>query len=127
MKPFSYRRLVVALAMGVITSTAFAGLTSSQEVTISTSAVKPYATGDVGYVRNTPDSTQYIGCEYTATTGDCFAVNSAGLYKTCTTTDPALIEVMHSISGDSNLFFTWNPDGTCKSIRVQKDSMPAPK
>jgi hypothetical protein len=127
MKASSHRSVVAALVLGIFVSTAFAGLKSSQEVIISTSALKPYATGDVGYVRNTLDSTQYIGCEYTATAGDCFAVNSAGLYKTCSTTDPALLEVMHSINGDSNLFFSWNTDGTCKSIRVEQDSMPAPK
>ena len=127
MKVVSHRIVAAALAMGLFASTAFAGYKTSHEVTINTTGSKPYATGDLGYVRNTPDSIQYIGCQATNTLGDCYAVNSAGLYKSCSTTDAALIELILTIKGDSNLFFSWNPDGTCKGIRVRNDSLAAPK
>jgi len=126
MKDFSHRIVAAVLAMGVLAS-AFAGNKTSYEVVISTTGIKPYASGDLGYVRNTADFTQYIGCETTATLGGCYAVNAAGLYKSCTTTDAALIDLIRSINGDGNLFFSWNPDGTCKGIRVRNDSLAAPK
>ena len=127
MKAFSHRIVATALAMGVCAS-AFAGNKTSYEVTIVTAGAKPYATGDLGYVRNTLDSTQYIGCEATTTLGTCYAVNSAGLYKSCSTTDAALIALIQTIKGDSNLLFSWSTtDGSCKGIRVRNDSLAAPK
>ena len=128
MKVVSHRIVAAALAMGLFASTAFAGNKSVYEVTINTVGAKPNATGDLGYVRNTADPYQYIGCEATATLGNCYAVTSAGVSKTCTTTDAALIELIRSIKGDSNLYFSWSStDGSCKNIRVRNDSLAAPK
>jgi hypothetical protein len=127
MKGFSHRTLAAVLTMGVFASTASAGYKTLYEVTINTVGPKPYATGDLGYVRNSADPIQYIGCEATAILGDCYAVNSAGLYKSCTTTDPAMIQMILTLKGDSSLYFSWNTDGTCKNIRIRNDSLAAPK
>jgi hypothetical protein len=125
MKAFSYRSLVAAMAMTVIAATAVAGSTTTQVVVISTS--KSFAYGDLGFVRNTWDAVQSIGCKYTATWGACFATESTGLYKSCVTTDPALLEVMRSINGDSWLMFHWTADGNCSAVEVQQASVSAPK
>src|SRR3982750_4031802 len=102
MKGISHRILAAVLTMGAFASTAVAGSQTWYEVTINTVGAKPYATGDLGYARNSADSNQYIGCDATATLGGCYAVNSAGLYKSCTTTDPAMIEMILTLKGDSN-------------------------
>jgi hypothetical protein len=123
----SIKQVASALLLGAITTSAFAGLHSSQGVTIQPSGIKPYATGDIGFVYNSWFSNDYIGCEANATSGDCYATDVSGQYKTCSTTDPAMLTVIRSIKGDSNVFFSWNPDGTCRDIRVQTDSLRAPK
>jgi hypothetical protein len=123
----SIKQVASALLLGAMTTSAFAGLHSSQGVTIQPSGIKPYATGDIGFVYNSWFSNDYIGCEANAASGDCYATDVSGQYKTCTTTDPAMLTVIRSIKGDSNVFFSWNPDGTCRDIRVQTDSLRAPK
>jgi len=127
MKQFSRRVLAIAVVSSMFASAALAGGKTSYQVTINDTGVKPYATGDLGYVRNTADQVQYIGCETTAVLASCYAVNSAGLYKSCSTTDPALIDLVHSLNGDSTLYFSWNTSGNCTVIRVRTDSLNAPK
>ena len=123
----SIKQFAAALALGAIATSASAGMHSSQGVYIQPNGSKPYATGDIGFVYNSWFSNDYIGCEANAASGDCYAVDVSGLYKTCTTTDPAMLTVIRSLKGDSNIFFSWNPDGTCRDIRVQTDSLRAPK
>src|SRR5689334_19981648 len=127
MREISHRILAASVVTSLFASAAFAGLKTNHEVTINTVGAKPYATGDLGYVRNTADTSQYIGCEITTTLASCYAVNSAGLYKSCSTSDPETIALLRTLNGDSNLFFSWNPDGTCARVRIRNDSLAAPK
>jgi hypothetical protein len=126
MKAFSHRIFAIALTLGMCAS-AFAGNKNSVEVSINTVGPKPYATGHLGYVRNTPDQVQYIGCQVSTTLGSCYAVNSAGFAASCSTTDPATLELIRSLKGDSGLYFRWDANGNCMSILVRNDSMVAPK
>jgi hypothetical protein len=127
MKEFPRRILAVVMASSLFTSVVFAGGKTTYQVNIVDTGAKPFATGDLGYVRNTADPNQYIGCETTTILASCYAVNAAGLYKSCSTTDPAMIALVHSLNGDSNLYFSWNASGTCLVIRVRNDSLAAPK
>src|SRR5690349_12242157 len=127
MKEFSHRILAIALATAVFTPVALAGIKTTYQVTIQDTGPKPFASGDIGYVRNTADQIQFIGCEVTPTVGICYATNSAGLTKSCSTTDANMLELIRVVRGDSHLFFSWNADGTCRLINVQNDSRAAPK
>jgi hypothetical protein len=118
--------LASALILGTAAATAIAGATASQEVYFNKNSVY----GDLGYVRNTPDTVQNIGCVIFGTPAGalCYATNSAGVGKACTTTDPVLLAVIGSLHGDSYLVFRVNPvDGTCSSVNVYNDSRYAPK
>ena len=123
----SSTRLAGALLMGTLALTVVAGTKTSLPVSILTTTAKPFAAGDLGYVRNTADATQYIGCEFTDTIGVCFARDVNGVTASCTTTDPVKLEVIHSIHGDGSLMFAWNTDGTCRLVKVTLDSRVAPK
>ena len=127
MKAFSRRGLAVALSMGAMATTAVAGYKTYYLVIVQLSGSSPYASGDLGYVRNSSDPSQYISCYSAATYGLCSAANSVGDYASCSSTDPAMLAVIRSLNGDSWLRFSWNPDGTCSDIRVRESSMSAPK
>ncbi|GHG61872.1 hypothetical protein [Comamonas sp. JC664] len=43
------------------------------------------------------------------------------------TTDPRLVTAIRSLKGDSLLEFTWNSFGTRVAIRVEENSVYAPK
>jgi hypothetical protein len=120
-------KLAGALAMGVIAGTTFAGQKTSYGVYIQPIGATPSAVGDLGGTRNSADSISYIGCAASATIGSCFAQDSAGVYKGCSTTNPAMIALILSINDDTRLSFGWNPDGTCRALYVQKESDTAPK
>ncbi len=120
-------KLAGTLLLGAMAASAFAGLKQTYEVYFGTNPLKPYADGDLGAARNSADGQQYIGCEATATSGDCYAVNSVGVYRSCVTTDPAQLAVIRSLHGDGHLFFTWDTSGNCVTIRVRYDSLSPPK
>lgn len=125
MKVFSKQILAGLAAMAAIAGNAFGGEKTGQEVVFS--AVKAWATGDLGYVRNTPDTLQYMSCTISGTLGSCVARNSAGVIHSCTTSDPDIVSGMHALNGDSYLTFAWNTDGTCKVVQVRNDSRSPPK
>jgi hypothetical protein len=118
MKTLLIRVVTAALAMAGVA--AVAGEQLAREVTYD--AIKPFVSGDLGYVRNTPDTVQYLGCFINGASAICQARNSAGLAKSCITTDPDKVNALRSLNGDSRLAFGWNADGTCSSIIVYNDS-----
>ena len=118
-------RLAGALVMGAMAFTAVAGEKVTHEVTFD--AIKPFARGSLGDARNSTDAVQYIGCSISSGGASCFAVNSAGVQHSCSTTDPDLIAAMRAINGDSYLVFRYGIDGVCTSVSVSNDSRYAPK
>jgi len=123
----SSMRLAGALLLAAMSASVFAGDKATNEVNIQALAPKPFASGDLGYVRNTPDTVQYIGCQSSQSSGSCWAKNAAGEYKTCVTSDAAMLAVIRSLNGDGHLMFGWNGDGSCREVRVTHDSRYAPK
>ena len=70
---------------------------------------------------------EYIGCQLGGGFGYCYAMNSAGINRTCITFDPAKISTMRSLKSDSYLLFYWDDSGTCTSVQVINDSTSEPK
>jgi hypothetical protein len=127
MKRFRLGWVVIAPALaGLLVSTlVLAGFKAAQDVVISDSS--QFANGMLGYVRNTSDTTQYVGCEAFGTSGYCFALNSAGTYRTCVTSDSNLVANIRSLNSDSYLLFYWNSNGQCTDVVVQNSSYTPPK
>lgn len=85
------------------------------------------ASGSLGTGRSSGDSTTRIGCyTYKGTTfhwGICTARNSAGVYGSCLTSDPALMDNMRSVNGASFVYFQWNATtGDCDVLQVRNQS-----
>src|SRR3954471_17159341 len=101
MKGFGLGLVMIASASaGLLGSTAaLAGFKSGQQVVIVDSS--QLANGMLGQVRNSGDSTQYIGCESYGASGYCFANSSAGVYRACSTSDPNLVATIRSLNSDS--------------------------
>jgi hypothetical protein len=97
MKAFSHRTPAAVLAMSALAATAFAGDKYSQEVYFSIKYA--YASGSLGFVRNTPDTVQFIGCTVTETVGVCFARDSTGVLHGCSSTDAGMVDAMRAING----------------------------
>ena len=119
------RILGAALVAGALATTAFAGMKTSQQVVIVDA--NKFANGELGHVRNTADSVQYIGCTIKGTAGSCTARNSAGLTRSCSTTEAKWLATIAAVNGDTYLYFRWDTDGKCNLIIVENNSTPAPK
>ena len=117
----------LAIAAGVST-VALAGAKTTQQVLIRPDADgSGFAVGDLGYVRNTPDIIQWIGCSIGHAGATCTAKDITGLTKSCFTSDPAKMAVARAVNGDSFILFYWDPDGSCRFITLWSNSMTAPK
>ncbi len=81
-----------------------------------------FAVGTMADARGSSDNVQTIGCYHNTGFASCYATNSAGLSRSCTTTNAALIEVIRSIGSESYLYFQWNTDGTCSYVFVDNGS-----
>jgi hypothetical protein len=108
-----------------LSATAFAGMKTGQPVVINDGS--RFANGELGYVRNTPDSVQYIGCTIKGNAGSCTARNAAGTTRSCSTTDAKWLSTIAAVNGDSYLYFRWDTEGKCNLIIVENHSTPAPK
>lgn len=106
---------------------AMAGMRFSAEVYINDT----YRTagGSMTDARGSADTRQFIGCYHyydsassSPYLGFCQASNSAGLTKSCSTTNSAIVQSIRSISSESNISFAWNTDGTCRYVLVNNNS-----
>jgi hypothetical protein len=102
---------------------AVAGSSSNNQVTVWTDATSglPAANGTLRAVRNSPDSTQYIGCSiYAYDTGStsivCYAMTATGTYRSCWSSNPEMIRVAQTLNPASYLFFEVNSDGSCDRV-----------
>ena len=113
-----------AIALGIGAS-AYAGTHTMIPVTINAAAM--VANGDVSFVHNTPDVSQYLYCESQGANAFCAARDLAGLVRTCSTANPAHLAAIHSIGTDSYLLFRWNAAGQCTAVTVRNGSLTVPK
>jgi hypothetical protein len=127
---------IVAACLGLATAfavsaTALAGYKSGSEVVMTAT----YAYGDVGAVRNSTDSNQYIGCGISAynsggaASGACYARTSAGVYRSCqvSASTPEQVKVIMGINSDSQIFFMWDANGVCTYVGSETRSYSPPK
>lgn len=124
MKSGSGRIAVLALTVALSTA-ALAGMKTGQQVYISDA--NKFANGEIGFVRNTADSTQYIGCTVNGDLGSCNARDRNGLSRSCSTTVAKWVNTIRAVNGDSYVYFAWDSNGKCTQIIVQNHSTAAPK
>ena len=114
-------------AFCVSSSLVMAGMRLASEVYVN----ETYRTagGSMTDARGAADTRQFIGCYHyydssstTPYVGFCQASNSAGLTKSCSTTNSQVVQSIRSISAESNISFAWNPDGTCRYVLVNNNS-----
>jgi hypothetical protein len=122
----------VLICLLVSNTPVLAGYKQAQPVSIYIDPSYRFANGDLGYVRNTSDSTQFIGCSSYAWKGSptyayCYAVDLSGTYVACIAADPATVRVVSALSSDTYLYFSWDANGYCTFIWSDNQSAVAPK
>ncbi len=122
------RGLLIGVAALLVAATSFAGYRSWSQVSVYTSG----AYGSIAGAYFASDSTQYIGCTTNASSagggvfGQCFARNSAGTYRTCSTSNPAMVSVIQTVGPSSYVYFTVAADNYgCTFIGINNDSTTA--
>ncbi len=126
MKRYRFGLRTLGFAAALLASTAaLAGFRTAQQVVIWDAG--RMANGDLGYIHNQPDLTQYMGCYSYATAGGCYATDRTGLTRSCSTSDANQLAVIRSLKTDSYLLFYWDTSGHCMFIEVDNSSATAPK
>lgn len=116
----------LAIAGALLASTAaLAGLRTSMQVVIVDD--RSYVIGDLSATSNTSDTTQSLGCYNEPGLGICYATDSSGRSRGCSTSDPEILAAMRSLSGDSSLVFYWDTSGNCQYVYVENSSKPVLK
>ncbi|MBA3499754.1 MAG: hypothetical protein M4D80_20610 [Myxococcota bacterium] len=111
-------------------SIATAGMKSGSPVWVNLSY--NYAGGSLGMARNGPDTVQYIGCSVFANPGSrfgvCYAVDAAGTYRSCMTTDAFMLAAIDALPSDGSLQFGWNAtSNNCNFVGADNYSYNEPK
>jgi len=123
------RGLVAALAAGALSFTAVAGMKTQQQVVVN--EAQSSAWGDLGYARNSTNTTEYIGCYIIGSgnqgNGICTARNAAGVTRSCSTQVSAYLYTITAINSDSFVQFKWNASGQCTMLIVETNSTLMPK
>jgi hypothetical protein len=106
-------------------ATAYAGARFTYPVVINDTNRTAY--GALTDARGSADTRQYIGCWSNNASGGCDAVNASGLTRSCSTTDPAMLAVIRSMSDESYVAFRWGADSsTCLYVYAQTTSYSKP-
>jgi hypothetical protein len=121
-------RLVIALSLtiAIVTGQAQAGYNGNFPVVINDDATYKQAFGTLVGTRNTPDNDQYLGCTINGDSLTCYARNSAGLYRSCSSANPIHVANARSISSEGYLWFGWNSSGLCTFVTVSLGSQYRP-
>jgi hypothetical protein len=126
------RKLVsVGVIAGLCASAAaFSGARSTLQVIVDPNAM--YAMGDLGAAYNTQSNySEYIGCASNASAGYswgiCYATNSVGVSRYCTTTSADLLASIRQVDGNARVSFTWDASGTCTTVSTGQYSFTEPK
>jgi disulfide bond formation protein DsbB len=87
------------------------------------------ASGGLGYARNqTGDTNQFIGCEVyvigspASQTVYCWAQSATRQYASCSTTNPAFISAVESMTDYSYLSFGFDTTGKCTVVATDNES-----
>jgi hypothetical protein len=123
------KRPAIVTTLLLLGGIAWGGAKLTYNVSISTSSQT--ASGAIGTVRNSADTSQYIGC-YTGTNtsgswGYCAAHNTGTTYASCQTTNGAMINTMRSLTDGSYVWFAWDDSGECTQIQAHHYSFYEPK
>jgi hypothetical protein len=118
--------LVVASLILFNLQSAYAGATDPEHVYV----LSYYASGTVGSVRNSADTTQQIGCQtmtqYGSVSVQCTARDASGNWNICFSSDPVYFPLVQSIGPSS--YIHWHVDGqaNCTELTVDNSSLYAP-
>jgi len=126
------KRILAAVAAVLLLSsaTALAGARYSQGVYVNLAS--RYAWGALGGARNSADANQYIGCQTSgwvnsSTSMLCWALDTAGNYGLCSSSDARLVQAVTMMSDDSYVAFWWDANGNCTYVNVRNVSYYEPK
>lgn len=119
MKIFKKVSLVGALTIGslLISSMASAGWVGNYPVSVSDTVMS----GSIGQAYNSANTTEYLGCSDTGTSATCYGRNSAGLLKTCVTSNAGHLAAIRG-AVDSAFMRVYYSGGTCTSLFISNGS-----
>jgi hypothetical protein len=119
-------RMICLGVLALASATALAGSVLPQPVTVTLNADgSGTAFGDMGTARFSSNTVELIGCgvrRFDDGVGGvfffafCQATSAGSVAGFCSTEHPGLAEAVSALSDYSFITFSWNADGTCRTI-----------
>jgi hypothetical protein len=125
---------LMGIALGMVTQLATQDADAGMKYTspVDVTPASRYASGGIGYARNTSTTNDYIGCNVLQSgTGApsmyCSARDTGNEATSCTSTDIKYVEMVRSMGMDSHISFYSDTTGKCTYLRVEYYSWNQPK
>jgi hypothetical protein len=119
------RIFLTTLAATAFSATALAGFRTGQQVVMMDQ--QKMVNGDVGYVHQSADDVQYIGCFTAGYAGYCFASNRDGVTRSCWSDEPRWVNAMSAVGRDTYLVFYYDDAGYCTYVSARNGSVGEPR
>jgi hypothetical protein len=136
MKHILKRNTFLVIASTALATAAFAGRVNPVTVQINdtwnpANEFGRSANGSIGATYNSTNTVEFIGCTLSTVTqgqyATCQARDTTGLTRTCFTWNPKHIDILRELRSDSEMYFQWNEDGSCRRVWVRQRSENQPK
>ena len=120
------KMITAALLVAAFAGQALAG--AKYTYTVSVNTTNRSASGAMGSARGSAATTQSIGCQMYgglgvgAATVNCGARSAAGQYLYCSSNDPTLVGIAHSLTASSYIYFMADATGHCTYLDVEAES-----
>jgi hypothetical protein len=127
-----YTTLFAMASIAALSGDALAGAKVDNAIQVVTiDDTNHYASGALSTVRMSPDSNEYIACQLISTVNgagvSCFANSITNQHRNCMVAGDWAAQAFASITADSWIYFSWDTNGQCTTLMVQKGSQWAPK
>ena len=125
---FASTLAVIAFTVLLAVPAAHAGWKYPQPVRVFSSGGYVGASGSFSDTWNSTDTESYMVCGLQNGIGYCYALDSSGGWADCSTSDPALMQTIAAMHGDSIIGFGYaTSNQICTYISTQIASYTAPK
>jgi hypothetical protein len=108
-----------------------AGAYAGYKASSSAPSISPtFAVGVMGAARATADTNSYAGCSLlnsgTSATGFCTIADATGATKTCSFSNPAMVQAVASITPSSAIRLFFDASGNCTQLYIDTYSFYLP-
>lgn len=125
------KKTLISTGVAAAVFLAAAGAYAGYKASIGAPSISPtFAVGVAGAARATADTNSYAGCSLlnsgTSTIGFCTIADATGATKTCSFSNPGMVQAVASITPNSAIRLFFDASGNCTQLYIDTYSFYLP-